>query len=89
MVRWKNKYFKIKNATQDLVDENGNPVGGYTSDAIRKLIGQKVDSSVGAEFGRTGWTGSLGVTRYISDLDEAMAVYADLMKNMHGRDIPQ
>jgi len=69
------------------LDENGNPVGGYTSDAIRKLIGKKVDSSVGAEFGRSGWTGSLGVTRYISDLDEAMAVYADLMKNMYNEDI--
>lgn len=82
-----NEWVQLPLQTDPNKPDYGNPIGGYTSNNIRGLIGKEVDSSIGAEFGRSGYTGSITTTDKVSNLAEAIAVYKGIMKGKHGIDI--
>lgn len=62
------------------LDNNGMPLGGMTSDHIRGLIGKEYGTQ-GADPAR--WTAE------ITDLDEAMQIYAQIIKDDYGLDVTQ
>jgi hypothetical protein len=60
------------------LDNNGMPLGGMTSEHIRGLIGKEYGTE-GANPSR--WTAT------INDLDEAIQIYAQIMRDDYGYDI--